>query len=188
MKKRLLCAFIFLTLLVGCSSQPLPQKSTSISDEEVKALYEQAVTLYSWFDLSSLPVDTSQKATIDGETFFKVSAEVATYQELETRLTRIFDDQIVNDLMSRGIYTDYQGSLYAKPADRGTNRLRGAEVHSINRRNDKEIEYCVKVEILDDKGAIKDYEHYCFRLVKYKDAAWRFSSFELVRYLDSRHS
>ncbi len=181
MKKRLLYSFIILTLLVGCSSQPLPKESSSISDEEVKALYEQAVTLYSWFDLSSLPVDTSQKATIDGETFFKVTAEIATYQELETRLKRIFDDQIVNDLLSRGIYTDYQGSLYGRPADRGTNRLRGTEEHNINRRNNQEIEYLVKVEILDDTGAVKDYAHYCFRLVKYKDTVWRFSSFELVR-------
>ncbi len=181
MKKRLLCYFIALTLLVACSSQPTPQESTSISDEEVNALYEQAVTLYAWFDLSSLPVDTSQKATIDGETFFKVTAEIATYQELVTRLKRVFDDQIVNDLLSRGIYTDYQGSLYGRPADRGTNRLRGAEEYNINRRNDEEIEYLVKVEILDDNGAVKDYKHYLFRLLKYKDDVWRFNSFNLTR-------
>ncbi len=181
MKKILLCFFITLTLLVGCSTQSTPNHSTAISDEAVKALYERAVTLYAWFDLSSLPVDTDQSATIDSATFFKVSAEVATYSELQEQLSLVFDQSIVDDLLSRGMYIDYQGSLYGTPADRGANIFRGAEEHKINRLNDKEIEYCVKVEILDDNQQLKDYQDYCFNLVLHEDGVWRFNNFELTR-------
>lgn len=178
MKKLISVMFAISIILcfTACSSSEVP------TDEEVKFAYQQAGEAYSWFDLTTMPLNENSKIEYNGNIYLKVNHDsIQSFSDLETYLRNLFSDDIVDFLLKSNRYVDIDGVLYAMPADRGTNIFAGEEHHEIIRESDKKIIYKVSVDILDDNlEKIVDEEVYSFTY-EFLEDKWIFTNFSLVR-------
>jgi len=185
MKKLLITLFILSLLFVisGCKNENIQVQNeiTPLSDEEVDRIYKKAFEVYSWFDIGTLGTDINQKKVVKDMTYFKVTGELTKHQELIDIMDSVFDDEIVESLLSRSMYINVDGELYGVLADRGTDIYKGAESYEIIRKSDKAIVYKVTVEVIDDQGKVTGHEIYDFDLLCYDDGKWRFKEFYMIR-------
>jgi len=184
MKKNLiiLLVMIIFIMLFACekNSQAL-DNNNDLSKIDISNKYDEAKKVYSWFDIGTLDVDMNDQVVVDDVTYFRVNDEVTEYEDLVNRLESIFDDAIVQKLLSSPLYINVNGQLYGVVADRGTDIRVGEESHQIKRRNDEEIIYEVSVDLLGPKGKVEGSKTYNFLLKLYGDDKWRFKEFFMVR-------
>jgi|GEM_PF-6354614 len=152
-----------------------------LNDNEIHAIYQKALKIYYWFEVSTLDADFEQKIDVENRSYFRVIDEITKFRELVIFMNSVLDYKIVDDLLSKNYYIDVDGKLYGIMADRGTHMLRGEETYEIIRISDNEIIYEVTVEVLDDERRVVDYETYNFYLKYYIDGKWRFDEFYLIR-------
>lgn len=177
MKKlvRIIFAISVILCFSACSSSKVP------TDEEIKNAYQQAVEAYSWFDLTTMPLDESIEIEYNGTIYMKVNHNsIQSLSDLEIYSHSLFSDEIVDSLLKYNRYADIDGVLYAMPADRGSNIYAGDQLHEIIRESDRKIIYKVSVDILDDDlEKVVDKEVYSFAYEFSKDK-WIFTNFSLV--------
>ena len=159
----------------------LHDEVTYLNDKEIYAIYQKALKIYYWFEVSTLDADFEQKIDVENRSYFRVIDEITKFRELVIFMNSVLDYKIVDDLLSKNYYIDVDGKLYGIMADRGTHMLRGEETYEIIRISDNEIIYEVTVEVLDDERRVVDYETYNFHLKYYIDGKWRFDEFYLIR-------
>lgn len=153
---------------------------TLLSEEEVDRIYQKALEIHFWFEVGTLQADIKDEVVVEDRKYYKVG-KFTKYQELVDMMESVLDYRIVANLLSSNTYISVGGDLYGVIADRGTNIYKGAESYEIIRKNNKEIIYKVKVEVLDNEGKVNDYEVYDFNLKFYNDRKWRFEEFYLIR-------
>lgn len=179
MKKLIGIIFAILIILcfTACSSAKGP------TDEEVNLAYQQAVEAYSWFDLTTMPLDDNSRIEYNGNIYQKVNhSTIHSLSDLERYLHSLFSEDIVDSLLTEDCrYADIDGALYAISADRGSNIFVGEEHHKIIHESDEKIIYQVTVDILDDNlEKVVDKEVYSFAYQFIEDK-WIFTNFCLVR-------
>jgi hypothetical protein len=125
--KRFLLVLMILTLLLGvagCRHAPMTTVNDSLTEADVLAAYKTAAEAYSWFDMTTIPLDdtVSQK---DGDHVYNRAdvPGIKSMSDLTAYLNSIFTPQLTNNLLnlSPSRYRDFNGVLYAEGADRGSN-------------------------------------------------------------------
>ena len=152
---------------------------------EIGEAYKKAVEAYGWFELTTMPTACDTDGDVrehEGQQYFRVVHEnIKTLADLENYLRSLFSDDIVANLMfpeeGKKRYRDFDGILYAIPADRGTDISKGKETYEVVQESgNSRIIFRVTVELLGELG----YETHDFTCEKI-DGRWIFSSFGLVR-------
>ena len=181
-----IAAVIVISLVVsisGCGYENTEDQSETnrLADEEVDSIYQKALKIYYWFDVGTLPADMERKTLVEGRTYYKVTGEPTEFQHLIDMMDSVFDGEIVEDLLSRNMYIDVDGDLYGVLADRGTDIDKGKATYETIRKGDREIVYRARVELLDEKREVFEYEIHDFHMRLYDDGKWRFDEFYLFR-------
>lgn len=159
---------------------------------EVTEAYKKAVQAYGWFNLKTMPTADYTATNVreyNGEQYIKVAHQtIKTYEELENYLRSLFSDIITTDLLHHKNgperYREFDGRLYAIPADRGSDITKGEEKYEIVSKNASKIIFRVTVEILGEwdgsRQPVIGYEIHDFTYEKNGDR-WIFTTFYLVR-------
>lgn len=159
----------------------------NLSDAEIEAIYQKAVEAFGWFDVETMPLDTTYEAVCEnGFVYWRVDFEgINTLADLEAYLGTLFSPEIISGLFADGIsYREFDGVLYAIGASRGGNLTRGDEVHEIIRNireDNSNIIYRVTVDVLnvDNLEEVVGFEIYDF-VLSYVNGNWIFLNFNLV--------
>ncbi len=98
-------------------------------DEVVLADYACAETLWSWFYLSTAPMDFGTAGvTIDGEEYFRVACgELSSLDGLRELVCTYVSDAVADEWLGLGCFVEENGALYASLTDRGSNTSLGGE-------------------------------------------------------------
>lgn len=147
----------------------------------IHELYQEAVTMFFWFHVSTMMVDTTQSIDVDGRLYYPVTGAWSDYEHLKETLLSIFDETVVDELLDSDLYKNIDGTLYGVPADRGTDIYAGEETYEIIAVSDRKVIYRVTVEELGERHEVVAYNVYDFMLKRYDDGQWRFEDFYLVR-------
>jgi len=158
------------------------------SDEDVLGAYHQATEAYTWFDLTTLPVDTTRPEPVGELIYYPVSdPRFPTMDALRAYLKTLFSDEIVDALLPLdGVhYLDLNGALYAADAARGGDLTKGGVVETIVWPEGEEPMLCTvkaEVELLDqtDLTTVVGTQVYEFPYQKVGDK-WVFTHFEAIR-------
>ncbi|QUH26602.1 DL-endopeptidase inhibitor IseA family protein [Serpentinicella alkaliphila] len=181
--KRFLILIIFILPLWGCNTGIQVEKTVSLpSIEDVKEAYYKSYEAFTWFDLTTLPADSSSKE-INGRIYNRVNHDIIkTYADLEKYLSSLFTKDIVQEMLSNKstCYIDIEGELYTMLADRGTDIYKGEAILEVKQINDKEYICTVEVELLGNDFSVTGYEthYYSYEL---KDGQWLFTNFYLYK-------
>lgn len=162
-----------------------------MQESQIIDTYKRAVEAYGWFYLTTMPTVCNSDEDIreyEGWQYYRVEHEtIKTLADLENYLRSLFSDNIVTKLLSEGEgkrYRDFDGILYAMPADRGTDINKGEETYEVIKESERKFILRVTVELLGewqgDKRPVIGYETHDFIYEKINDR-WVFSSFDLVR-------
>lgn len=127
MKRLFLLLLISALLLTGCAgSGPSITEESEICDP-TPGLYTAAAQVYDWFDLTTMPLDETDSRLENGLTYYRVASpdfpDITTVSALAEFAGAYFSPEIVEHLLSLSPehYRDFDGVLYAVPADRGAN-------------------------------------------------------------------
>jgi len=166
--------------------------TNTLRDAEIEALYQRAVEAFSWFDMTTMPLDSRyRRVDEDGIEYTRVTAYwINTLADLEAYLHGIFTANVVVEMFNLHYpyfsqrYRDFDGVLYAIDADRGADITKGDETHEIIRESDDRIIYRVTVDVHEFGdgylGDVIDTEVHEF-ILGLVDGEWLFSNFNLVR-------
>ena len=170
--------------------EPTPEATvepvTGPSDEEVLLAYEKAVEAYSWFDLTTMPLDYEDQQTVGELVYSRVDYEgIDTMADLRGYLKGIFSDGLVEQLLPAGSiqYVELDGVLYGLDGGRGTDITRGGE--SVQVLRDEDPSRCIVRVTVDHHDPEQDFaivgsEIYDFPYEQVGDQ-WIFTDFSLVR-------
>lgn len=173
------CLIVF--SLVGCNMKS-SQQVTEPSVEDVTESYTRAYEAYTWFELTSMPHESTMKE-VDGRVYNKVNHEsIKTYDDLENYLYSLFSKEIVEELLDSEFkrYGDIDGELYVVSGDRGTDKYKGEETFEVKQKNDLKFICIVEVELLGEDYSVIGYESHEF-IYEFIDDQWVFTNFGLVR-------
>ena len=167
---------------------PTPEQGgTAVPDDEtVLAAYRQAVEVFGWFQMATLPADPADQVAVGEILYSRVDYPgLATLAELRGYLKNRFSDELVESLLPAGgtQYVDLNGALYVQEGARGADITKGGETAQVLRDgNPDRCTVQVTVEVLDpEQGfAVVGSETYDFPYEKVGDK-WIFTSFSLVR-------
>jgi len=155
-----------------------------MTDAEIGALYNKAANAFGWFDMETMPLDTTyEEVDENGMVYWRVDFEgIYTLADLEVHLSSIFAPEIASELLAGGLYREFEGVLYAIGAGRGGMLDRGGETHEIIRESDQRIIYRVTVDVLDLETLeeVVDTVVYDFAL-NLVGEKWLFGNFNLTR-------
>lgn len=153
MRRMLLSVFLAAALLTGCGDNTATDlyeepSSASLTEADVRNIYTAASAVYDWFDLTTLPLDTSDTHTEGDLIYCRVDAEdlslpvsavaeptdstlhwqpepvsIASLADLRETAETYFSPEIVDSLfaLSPDHYKDFGGVLYATDGGRGSN-------------------------------------------------------------------
>ncbi len=165
---------------------PSPELPERPSDVEVLAAYEVADEAYSWFAMTTLPVDTNRPEPVGELIYYPVSdPRFPTMDALRAYLKTLFSDEIVDGLLPLdGVhYLDLNGALYAADAARGGDLTKGGVTYSVAWPEGEPVSCTVRaeVELLDQENLTKvvGSQIYEFPYEKVGDK-WVFTHFESI--------
>lgn len=171
------------------SPQPTPTPSQAPparpGDAEVLESYQQAVEVFSWFEMETLPCDMTDEVQRDGLLYYRVEYPgITNLADLRGALKRLFSDELVDYLLPAGgtLYQEFEGVLYVQPTARGADITRGGEQRQVIWQAEGRCDVQVTVEILDpgQSFAVVDSETHVFPYQKV-GSDWIFTNFYLVR-------
>lgn len=146
--------------------------------------FEKALEAYSWFDHMCMPTSSSEVSDpieADGMVYYEVKHDtIKTYADLETYLRSLFAGDIVERLLDRGLYRDFDGVLYTVPFARGHHLFKGGYSLNFERVSEEKVICIVEVELLDadDLETVKGFETHEYHL-ELVDGDWIFTNFDL---------
>lgn len=170
------------------ASDTATDKTTAPSDDEMASIFEDAYTVYQWFDLDPLTVETDSDGnvvfySIDGNDYCEKVDDpaVSSLDELEDEVHQYFAPDLAETLLDDGRYFESDGVLYAIAADRGSDITRGDVISKdVTDRSDTSITFTVTVETLNpETGEATGSEDidYQYELI---DGDWVFTTFESI--------
>ena len=155
-----------------------------LSEEEVLAAYDRAVTAFGWFRLRTLPCDTTS-AMVDGELYQRVDYPgIDTVEDLRTYLRGNFSQEVIDHLLPENteppLYRDIDGQLYVIPTSRQPDPCKGTTEVMVEQVSAYSFTVNVTVEILaEDLTTVAGFEVYSFPY-QCVDGRWIFTNFKLV--------
>ncbi len=187
--KRFLPVLMIIILLIsigGCNVATQNTISESITGDEVIAAYNTAAEVYNWFDITTMPLDTSDSYWEGDRVYYRVNKQgITSMSELKGYLNNLYAPELTKNLLnsSSDHYKEFDGVLYAQSADRGSNLyLRDKHVEA-SRKNDShwEVMLTFYADYMDntDPAAPQVTIGTSQSVLDYKktDAGWRFTSF-----------
>lgn len=175
--KKILPLLLALCLLAGCAdsglplfADPAPEETVTVQstvipvpdEAAVRNRFEKALEVYGWFDLCSLPVDSTQTYAVGERTYYHVvSDEVPDYNTLRTIVYDLFSAEIGDKLLqSDSAYPPYisvEGQLYGMDGARGADITKGDYTLTVQTENSTSVLCTVQVEIIDLDTGAEDY-------------------------------
>ncbi|SCY45743.1 hypothetical protein [Alkaliphilus peptidifermentans] len=185
MKKILFLLIVFLLFLPlwGCNTELQGKDRAAIpSIQDVDEAYIKAYEAFTWFEISTMPVESTTKEA-DGMIYNKVNHDtIKTYVDLENYFHSIFSQDIAEEVLNTEFkrYRDIDGELYGILADRGTDIYKGEEAFEVRQESDVKFIYTVEVELLGADYSVIGYESHEF-LYELINGQWVFTNFYLFR-------
>ena len=160
------------------------ESDRELTEEEILAAYDRAVSAYEWFELSPLPCDGPVRLE-DGVEYRRVEyAGFGTLEDLRTYLGSLFSEELISRLLAQDTpvprYRDIDGALYVRPGGRAADAGKGAAAAAVEREEDGSYLINVTVDLLDgDLSTVAGVEFYAF---PYREVGgrWIFTDFWLV--------
>lgn len=122
--------------------------------------FAEADELWRYFDMTTMPLDTTDSVEVDGNTYYRVDYRgLKTMDDLRALLLARFDGGIADELLApfeNGVahYRDINGKLYGIQCDRGSDISRGDATYAVELTADgKGGKVIATVEELKDGGA-----------------------------------
>lgn len=171
------------------SSEPTPEPEptetpTRPDDEIVLQAYHEAAEAYSWFDMTTLPVESDNG--VIGPGYYPVSDErFPTLEALRGYLKSLFSDEIVDRLLpiDGEHYRDVDGRLCAIDTMRGSDENTGEIIETVIWPEDGSDSLCavhVEVELIwEDENYPEGKRTYDFPYQKVGDK-WVFTYFKPI--------
>lgn len=123
--------------------------------------FAEADELWCYFDMTTMPLDTTDSVEVDGNTYYRVDYRgLKTMDDLRALLLTRFDAMIVDELLApleNGVahYRDIDGVLYGIECDRGSDISRGDATYAVELTADGSGgKVIATVEELEDGGPI----------------------------------
>lgn len=160
------------------------ESSRELTEEEVLAAYDRAVSVYEWFELNPLPSGGPVREE-GGVEYRRVEyAGFHTLDDLRTYLESLFSEDLTAHLLNRDSvaprYRDIDGALYVRPDGRAADAGKGAASAAVERGEDGSYLINVTVDLLDrEQAVVTGAEFYAF---PYREVGgrWVFTEFRLV--------
>lgn len=155
-----------------------------LTEEEILAAYDRAVTAYEWFDLNSLPCD-GPVVLEDGIGYQRVEyAGFDTLDDLRTYLGSLFSEDVISRLLPENTqlprYRDIDGELYVHPGGREADPAKSSASATIEQQEDGSYLINVTVDLLgSDQTTVTGVECFAFPY-REVNGRWIFSDFQLV--------
>lgn len=158
------------------------------TDAEVASAFDDAYTVYEWFDMEPLAVETDDEGNVafytvgDNDYCEKVTdANITSMDDLKAAVEKYFSADICDTLLNGGMYMEDNGVLYEIAADRGADITKGDVLSkTVTASSDTSITYTVTVETIDtDTGEATGSEDIDY-LYEYVDGQWLFTSFQSI--------
>jgi len=155
-----------------------------LTEEEILAAYDRAVTACEWFNLNPLPCG-GPVVLEDGIGYQRVEyAGFDTLDDLRTYLRSLFSEEVITRLISEGAqiprYRDIDGELYVHPGGREADPEKGSASASVEQKEDGSYLINVTVDLLDnDQTTVAGVECYAFPYQEV-NGRWVFTDFQLA--------
>jgi len=82
---------------------------------------DPAMEAFGWVELGTMSYDFGDERIEDGNYYYLVDNEYfSTMEEMRAYLSTLFSDELVEDLIFRGSYREFDGKLYGMAAARGS--------------------------------------------------------------------
>jgi len=127
-------------------------------DEIILADYYTTKTLWSWFNMTTPPVDSGAPGiTVDGLPLARVTLrDVNTLDGLRELLCEHISAELADEWLATGRFVESDGALYAAWADRGSDITIGSESFAVDWNNSTEgklVQTITRQDWDDEKGA-----------------------------------
>lgn len=155
-----------------------------LEEDEILAVYDRAVSIYSWFELSPLE-DTGEILTVDGAAYRRVEHPgVENLDDLRTCLRSVFSEELTERLLSDGgttvSYREIDGRLYVTGLGRSRETGKGSVSTQVEQKEDDVYSVNVTVELLDGDGVTASgLECWAFPYA-FENGRWVFTDFRLL--------
>jgi len=121
-------------------------------------LYEEALKVYRWFNYSTMELNYERPFISDKEEYehlyeIKDNA-LSTMNELRNYVSNYFSKELVDELLdNQQLYTEVDGKLYGRAADRGSDITKGErEVYKLIKIDEQNYVFRVEVDIVDPEN------------------------------------
>lgn len=168
----------------GLSAAQTEAQARPLTEEEILAAYDRAVTAYGWFELTALPCD-GEAVTVDGWTYYPVEYPgLKNQNDLQGYLSSLFSEDVTEQLLATGgdhpLYRDVDGRLYTLGGGRRADARKGTVTAQTARTGETAYSVNVTVETLaEDLVTITGLECWSFPYELTRDR-WVFTNFDLV--------
>ncbi len=158
-------------------SEPVPQDAKADGAEAEKTILrriETARAVYGMFSESRPELDKEDSVEVEeGLLAYRVAdPHFDTMAKLEKYVRGYFSESITKQLLSAGIFLEYDGKLYA--LDVGMQSPKRGEMHvKVTEKTDTSAHYVLTVKGPDDTEKTFDFEY-----AKQKDGKWVFTRFQ----------
>lgn len=155
-----------------------------LTEEEILAAYDRAVTAYEWFELNPLP-SGGPMVPEGGIEYQRVEyAGFDTLDDLRTYLKSLFSEDVVSRLLPEDTqtprYRDIDGELYVHPGGREADPEKSSASAAVEQKEDGSYLINVTVDLLDnDQTTVAGVECYAFPYQEV-NGRWVFTDFQLV--------
>lgn len=155
-----------------------------LTEEEILAAYDRAITAYEWFDLNPLPCG-GPVVKRGGASYQRVKyAGFDTLDDLKTYFGSLFSQEVIDRLFPENEetprYLDIDGELYVRPGGREADPKKSSASAAVERQTDGSYRINVTVDLLDDDQlAMIGVECYAFPYQNI-NGRWVFTDFQLV--------
>lgn len=156
----------------------------NLTEEEILAAYDRAVTAYEWFDLNPLPCG-GPVVLEDGIGYQRVEyAGFDTLDDLRTYLRSLFSEDVISRLLSEDAqtprYRDIDGELYVHPGGREADPEKSSAAAAVEQKENGSYLVNVTVDLLgNDQATVAGVECYAFPYQEI-NGRWVFTDFQLV--------
>jgi hypothetical protein len=162
--------------------------ATAPNDDEMATIFEEAYTVYQWFDLEALTVKTDSEGnvifyTVDDNPYCEKvdDAAISSMNELKAAVRQYFSTDLAESMINSGRYFESDGILYAIAADRGSDITRGDVLSKVvTDRSDTSVTYTITVETVDPETGEPTGSENIDYLYEYIDGEWLFTTFESI--------
>lgn len=162
----------------------LREEARPLTEEELLAAYDRAVTAYSWFELAPLPA-SGESVEADGVAYHRVEAQgMQDLEDLRFYLRSIFSEAVTERLLATGgdcpVYRDIDGVLYVAECGRERDPHKGAVQIRTEQISETSYYINVTVDLLDDdQETVTGVECWAFPY-DFEGGRWVFTDFRLV--------